>query len=385
MTASSFPVPGENLGGKSFSKDYATMPRITNNVPYENRASTHPLSEYLFRLMVLKRSNLCLSADVSSVKTLIELATSIGPSIVVLKTHFDILNDWDSHPHTGTGAQLRALARRYGFLIFEDRKFSDIGSTVQKQYSDGPGKIVEWAHITNAHILPGAAIVTALQEAANKWMDKRNYEVKTDISVGTPRPESEDEDENAESLKVEEQQDFDWRAMNVGRKSSIVSITTVSQHFEPVNSRRTTCSQEHDDDIFPGIEEPPPERGLLLLAQMSSAGNLLNEGYTKACVEIARAHKDFVMGYIAQESLNTTAEDQFVTLTPGCQLPPDDKGEVKGDGLGQQYNTPDRLVGELGTDIILVGRGILKAASPVEEAERYRQKAWAAYEARIKQ
>jgi uridine monophosphate synthetase len=333
--------------------------------------------------MVLKKSNLCLSADVNSAEELVHLAATIGPSIVVLKTHFDILGDWDSHPRHGTGAQLSSLARRHGFLIFEDRKFSDIGSTVQKQYTDGPGKIVEWAHITNAHILPGPAIVTALAEAASQWRDRKKCEVRTDIGVGTPRPESETEEEKEEEptprVSIE---NHDTGSGHAGRKASIVSITTVSHSYEPNNSEWASTPAA-DEERFPGIEEPLLHRGLLLLAQMSSAGNLLDEKYAQTCVDIARNNKDFVMGYIAQESLNTSPGDQFLSMTPGCQLPPGDETEVKGDGLGQQYNTPKKLVGLLGTDIIIVGRGIIKATDPVAEAERYREKGWEAYEERI--
>lgn len=354
--------------------------KTTSTIPYEQRPSTHPLSAYLYRLMVLKKSNLCLSADVTSARTLLQLANSIGPSIVVLKTHYDIVSDWDSDIETGTGAKLAALAAKHGFLIFEDRKFSDIGSTVQKQYTDGPGKAVEWAHITNAHILPGAAIVTALAEAASQWRENKKYEVKTDITVGTPRPESlSDNDETAE----DDEQRKSLKALQAGRKASIVSITTVSQSYEPANSPRVPRSEGGEDVIFAGIEEAPLERGLLLLAQMSSAGNLLDAAYAKACVDIARDNKDFVMGYIAQESLNSTPDDQFITMTPGCQLPARDEQQVTGDGLGQQYNTPAKLIGEKGVDIIIVGRGIIKADNPVAEAERYRKKGWEAYEARI--
>jgi uridine monophosphate synthetase len=73
-------------------------------------------------------------------------------------------------------------------------------------------------------------------------------------------------------------------------------------------------------------------------------------------------------------------------MTPGCQLPPDAEDEdadVQGDGKGQQYNTPGKIVGLMGSDIVIVGRGIIKAGDPVKEAERYRKKAWEAYEERI--
>jgi uridine monophosphate synthetase len=355
------------------------------------KKTTHPLSTYLLRLMTIKQSNLCLSADVSTTNQLLHLADAIGPSIVVLKTHYDLINNWDYHPTTGTGARLNRLARRHGFLIFEDRKFGDIGSTVQAQYTEGSAKIIEWSHITNVNMIPGKAVVNTMAEAATRWRQRKHYEVKTDISAEGVESDEEDppEEQHAEvdggaMPPAEEARLAAQRAANASRKASIVSITTVSQHFEPVNSPR--ARDEFAGDAFPGIEEPPLERGLLILAQMSSAGNFMTREYTQACVESARDHRDYVMGFVAQESLNAQPDDQFFCMTPGCQLPPeseDEDGEIKGDGKGQQYNTPRKLVGWQGCDIIIVGRGIIKAANPRAEAERYRKSAWEAYEERI--
>ncbi|KAL7624519.1 Dihydroorotate dehydrogenase (fumarate) [Parahypoxylon ruwenzoriense] len=362
---------------------------------------SHPLSNYLLRLMELKKSNLCLSADVTSARELLSLADRIGPSIVILKTHYDLIAGWDYHPQTGTGAKLGALARKHGFLIFEDRKFGDIGSTVQLQYTAGTARIIDWAHIVNVNMVPGKAAVTALQAAAARWRSRVGYEVKTSVSVGTPVSDS--FDENDEDGEDGEEADDHLAPTpkepplstgirgtdHNGRKGSIVSITTLTQSFEPVDSPRfATTIAEGDELVYPGIEEPPWERGLLILAQMSSAGNLMSKEYTQACVEAAREHNDFVMGFISQETLNSQSTDAFISMTPGCQLPPEGEEEdatVAGDGLGQQYNTPANLVGLCGSDIIIVGRGILKAASPQAEAERYRRKAWKAYLNRIGQ
>ncbi|KAK3191354.1 orotidine 5'-phosphate decarboxylase [Lecanicillium sp. MT-2017a] len=374
-------------------------PHPTLKATYASRAetATHPLSAYLFKLMSLKASNLCLSADVATARELIYFADKIGPAIVVLKTHHDMVSGWDFHPETGTGAKLAALARRHGFLIFEDRKFGDIGNTVELQYTSGSARIIEWAHIVNVNMVPGKASVTSLANAATRWLERYPCEVRTLVTVGTPTTDQFDEgDEAVEADKPEEaadgQQDQypEPRRGEEGRKGSIVSVTTVTQKYESALSPRFTKNSisEGDEMLFPGIEEAPIERGLLILAQMSSQGNFMNKEYTQACVEAAREHKGFVMGFVSQEALNAEPADAFIHMTPGCQLPPADEegvnGTIKGDGKGQQYNTPSKIIGTLGSDIAIVGRGIIKASDPVEEAERYRSAAWKAYTERVR-
>ncbi|PHH81495.1 hypothetical protein CDD82_642 [Ophiocordyceps australis] len=372
---------------------------------YASRAenATHPLTAYLFKLMTLKASNLCLSADVATARELVYLADKIGPSIVVLKTHHDMAAGWDYHSQTGTGAKLAALARKHGFLIFEDRKFCDIGNTVEMQYTAGSARIIEWAHIVNVNMVPGKASVTSLANAATRWLERYPYEVKTLVSVGTPRADQfEDGDvsssrascgggDGCDEDHVMDEEDRDHSPNDRGteekRKGSIVSVTTVTQQYESADSPRFVKNTSSADDVlFPGIEEAPMARGLLILAQMSSAGNFMNKEYTQACVEAAREHSNLVMGFVSQESLNSEPGDTFIHMTPGCQLPPEHEdlsGAVPGDGKGQQYNTPQKLVRMCGADIAIVGRGILKAANPQEEAERYRSAAWKAYLERV--
>ncbi|KAK9369583.1 Orotidine 5'-phosphate decarboxylase domain-containing protein [Lipomyces kononenkoae] len=256
---------------------------------YEDRARTHPspLARRLLKIMTDKQTNLCVSLDVQTKTELLHLADTLGPYVCVFKTHVDTVEDFT---YESVIVPLVELSKRHNFLIFEDRKFADIGSTVKSQYASGIFKIAQWAHITNAHALPGPGII---------------------------------------------------------------------------------------DGLFAGTKDISEERGLLLLAEMSSAGSLATGDYTDKTVDIARKNMFFTFGFIAQSRLGNDNED-FIIMTPGVGL--DDKG----DSLGQQYRTVDDVVSS-GSDIIIVGRGIFaKGRDPIAESKRYRDAGWKAYTARVK-
>eukprot|EP01027_Heterolobosea_sp_BB2_P023933 GEZU01036003.1.p1 GENE.GEZU01036003.1~~GEZU01036003.1.p1 ORF type:complete len:497 (-),score=161.54 GEZU01036003.1:38-1306(-) len=258
---------------------------------YSERAElcSNPTAKELLKLMDEKRTNLCVALDVTTKAEVLQYADTLGPYICCLKTHADIIEDFDQD----LVSQLSELAKKHKFLIFEDRKFADIGNTVKYQYEKGVHRIAEWSHITNAHIVPGPGIIAGLKE------------------VGLPRG-----------------------------------------------------------------------RGLLLLAEMSSAGTMAKGDYTTAAIQMARENRDFVIGFISMRNLfssnnsATESDDAFIHMTPGVQL-----GQ-KGDALGQQYNTPEDVIGRLGSDVIIVGRGIYTAKDIPAEAERYREAGWKAYAAR---
>lgn len=247
---------------------------------YSSRAKLceHPLAKRLFSLMDEKEINLALSADVTSCEDLLKLADELGPEICLLKTHVDILTDFSA----SFIKELVTLSQKHQFLIFEDRKFADIGNTVKHQYQGGIYHIAEWADIINAHSLPGPGIVSGLLE--------------------------------------------------VGLKKN---------------------------------------RGLLLLAEMSSTGNLIDERYSKKTLEIAEQFPEFVMGFIAQKKISS--DPKWLYMTPGVQL------AEKNDALGQAYITPEQALVFNQSDIIIVGRGILQALDQLEEAKKYRKAGFEAY------
>ena len=81
--------------------------------------------------------------------------------MAVLKTHVDLIHDFGEATVEG----LKTLSKKHNFMIFEDRKFVDIGNTVQKQYHGGALRISEFADIVNVSILGGEGIVEALSQA----------------------------------------------------------------------------------------------------------------------------------------------------------------------------------------------------------------------------
>lgn len=132
----------------------------------------------------------------------------------------------------------------------------------------------------------------------------------------------------------------------------------------------------------------PLGRGLLLLAEMSSKDNLATGKYTQDAIEMARANRDFVIGFIAMSrgSLNTAvlnSQEDFLILTPGVGL------DSKGDNMGQQYRTPREVILDSDCDVIIVGRGIYGHGDNVDvmavqsQAERYRREGWKAYLERV--
>ncbi|MBK8472886.1 MAG: orotidine-5'-phosphate decarboxylase [Sphingobacteriales bacterium] len=167
-------------------------------------------------------------------------------------------------------------------MLFEDRKFADIGHIVRLQYTSPVFGISEWADVVTVHVVAGEASIVALRD--------------------------------------------------------------------------TGCFDQ---------------RGMIIIAQMSTKDTLTDESYLQKAVEIGGSHRDCVIGFVAQSRVHN--DWGMLQFTPGVHL------ATKGDSMGQTYNTPDIVFKERGADVIIVGRGIYAAPNPAEAARTYRQAGWKAY------
>jgi len=119
---------------------------------------TNPLTLKLMSKIREKKSNLVLSLDVTTQKEFFEILDEAGSEIVMLKTHIDILDDYDEN----FVPKLQEYSQKYDFIIFEDRKFADIGNTVKHQYRNGVYKICDWAEFVTVHLVAGEGILKGL-------------------------------------------------------------------------------------------------------------------------------------------------------------------------------------------------------------------------------
>ena len=230
----------------------------------------HPVSKKLLEIAIEKKSNLIASADVITTQELLDFAEKVGPNIVALKTHIDIITDFDPDK---TILPLKDIAAKYNFLLMEDRKFADIGSTQELQFSYGMYKISNWADFVTAQVIGG------------------------------------------------------YDSLECFRNVGVVAILS-----------------------------------------MSSKGTLTDANYFEEAQKVAISHPN-VIGGVSQKPVS----DDLLLFTPGVNL------EVKGDGKGQQYNTPEHVFSTLHTDFMIVGRGIYKSDDQEKASLSYKIAGWDAY------
>ena len=110
---------------------------------------------------------------------------------------------------------------------------------------------------------------------------------------------------------------------------------------------------------------------------MSTAGAGTSDQTVQSSLEIAKKNPNLVAGFICQRRISEEADAQaFIYCTPGVSL------EQTSDGQGQQYNSPEHLVSR-GTDVLIVGRGIVSQADRKAAVLKYKAAGWQALSKRL--
>src|SRR5690606_3551316 len=131
---------------KNFLNNPPAPPEI-KRVPLDQKRIKHPVGKKLIEIALKKQSNLIASADVITSAELLKLAEEVGSHVVALKLHTDIIKDFSFE----LIEKLKLIAKEKEFLLFEDRKFADIGNTQELQFKEGVYKIADWADMVTAH------------------------------------------------------------------------------------------------------------------------------------------------------------------------------------------------------------------------------------------
>ena len=120
----------------------------------------HPISLQYMEIATQKRSLVVLAADLPNVEEVVDLIAEVGQYITAVKTHVDAIEGFSKDSWESVVQE----ARKQGVLVFEDRKFADIGRVVQTQMG-GLYNIRAWADIVTSHSISGPDVVDGIAAA----------------------------------------------------------------------------------------------------------------------------------------------------------------------------------------------------------------------------
>ena len=235
--------------------------------------NSNNLVDRLKLIMANKKTNLIVAADVTKKEDLYKIIENVGNHICILKTHIDILDNFDESVIT----KLKYYGNKYNFLIFEDRKLSDIGNTIKNQLFNGIYKIFDWADIISFHTFIGDGFI-------------KEYNIQL------------------------------------------------------INKNK----------------------GIVLICDMSNNNNF-DENIKRLSLEYTNKYSS-VIGIVSSK-YKKKKTDKFLVFTPGVSI------TIKKDSLDQKYKGVDEIK-NMGSDIIIVGRGIINNPNIEETAIKYKQTFW---------
>lgn len=182
---------GELSRVKNFLNNPPAPPEV-KRVPLEQKHIQHPVGKRLVDIALKKKSNLIASADVITTAELLKLAEEVGDHVIALKLHTDIIKDFSMD----FIENLKKIAKEKDFLLFEDRKFADIGNTQELQFKEGIYKIGSWADMITSHVIAGEESlkvfdnvgVVAIVEMSSKGTLTDDYYIGKALNVAESAP-----------------------------------------------------------------------------------------------------------------------------------------------------------------------------------------------------
>ena len=176
---------------KNFLNNPPAPPEM-KRVPLEYKKIQHPVGKKLVEIALKKQSNLIASADVITSAELLKLAEEAGDDIVALKLHTDIIKDFSFD----LVEKLKQISKEKEFLLFEDRKFADIGNTQELQFKEGVYRIASWADMITSHVIAGEESlkvfenvgVVAIVEMSSKGTLTDDYYITKALNVAESAP-----------------------------------------------------------------------------------------------------------------------------------------------------------------------------------------------------
>ena len=98
-----------------------------------------------------KQSNICISLDYTNTIQILDVLNLVKNHIIMVKIHVDIIEDFNIVFIN----KFVKICHDNNILIFEDRKFADIGHIFTQQFTKGIYKIKSWANLITIHSFLG--------------------------------------------------------------------------------------------------------------------------------------------------------------------------------------------------------------------------------------
>lgn len=125
------------------------------------------------------------------------------------------------------------------------------------------------------------------------------------------------------------------------------------------------------DGIIESVSNKFPHVGLLLIAELSTKNNLINDDYIKNTTNMYNNNKNKISGFICQNKIfNHVNKFDTLTFSPGINF------NSKGDNHDQTYRNPLNGQTEQTGLYWIIGRGIYESNDVIDACEKYKEKGW---------